>query len=555
MKNKVISLTKVIFKNSFQNMETAKSTNENKNKKSKGMIILYIFVFLYLAGIIGVFSNGLIKELMAIKQEQMLLGVILLAIAGFVLIQSIFSAINILYYSKDNEYILPLPIKPSQIIAAKTNVLLITEYFIVAIIGLIPLVIYGVLTSANVLYYISMLIVLIAFPIIPVLISSFLVLIIMSFAKFTKNRNRFQLIATILILIVVCVLSFTVGDSNTTPEELVGMVTKANGLVEILRGAFPTLGMAIDGLTNVNLGNQILNLFLLVFTTVVIYFIYMLVGQNLYLKGAVGNLASGKKTSKKLDEEKAFKKSTLTKTYVGKEFKTLLRNPVFFMQCVLPAILFPVLMIVLTFVGIKGEQNGAPTDIASMVTNRTSVYLGMGILCAIQFFLMFIYISATAVSRDGQNAVFMKYIPVPLMKQVDYKVIPNIVMTIFMNIFTIVMVEYLLKLPVIYILLITIAGIMMGILQSYISIIVDLKKPKLEWSSEYAVVKQNMNLMWPAILGLLNITVIIILSVVLGKFVSSYILITIITIVYLLLTVAVRNYIQKNVNRLFEKIY
>ena len=555
MKNKVISLTKVIFKNSFQNMETAKSTNENKNKKSKGMIILYIFVFLYLAGIIGVFSNGLIKELMAIKQEQMFLGVILLAIAGFVLIQSIFSAINILYYSKDNEYILPLPIKPSQIIAAKTNVLLITEYFIVAIIGLIPLVIYGVLTSANVLYYISMLIVLIAFPIIPVLISSFLVLIIMSFAKFTKNRNRFQLIATILILIVVCVLSFTVGDSNTTPEELVGMVTKANGLVEILRGAFPTLGMAIDGLTNVNLGNQILNLFLLVFTTVVIYFIYMLVGQNLYLKGAVGNLASGKKTSKKLDEEKAFKKSTLTKTYVGKEFKTLLRNPVFFMQCVLPAILFPVLMIVLTFAGIKGEQNGAPTDIASMVTNKTSVYLGMGILCAIQFFLMFIYISATAVSRDGQNAVFMKYIPVPLMKQVDYKVIPNIVMTIFMNIFTIVMVEYLLKLPVIYILLITIAGIMMGILQSYISIIVDLKKPKLEWSSEYAVVKQNMNLMWPAILGLLNITVIIILSVVLGKFVSSYILITIITIVYLLLTVAVRNYIQKNVNRLFEKIY
>ena len=555
MKNKVISLTKVIFKNSFQNMETAKSTNENKNKKSKGMIILYIFVFLYLAGIIGVFSNGLIKELMAIKQEQMFLGVILLAIAGFVLIQSIFSAINILYYSKDNEYILPLPIKPSQIIAAKTNVLLITEYFIVAIIGLIPLVIYGVLTSANVLYYISMLIVLIAFPIIPVLISSFLVLIIMSFAKFTKNRNRFQLIATILILIVVCVLSFTVGDSNTTPEELVGMVTKANGLVEILRGAFPTLGMAIDGLTNVNLGNQILNLFLLVFTTAVIYFIYMLVGQNLYLKGAVGNLASGKKTSKKLDEEKAFKKSILTKTYVGKEFKTLLRNPVFFMQCVLPAILFPVLMIVLTFAGIKGEQNGAPTDIASMVTNKTSVYLGMGILCAIQFFLMFIYISATAVSRDGQNAVFMKYIPVPLMKQVDYKVIPNIVMTIFMNIFTIVMVEYLLKLPVIYILLITIAGIMMGILQSYISIIVDLKKPKLEWSSEYAVVKQNMNLMWPAILGLLNITVIIILLVVLGKFVSSYILITIITIVYLLLTVAVRNYIQKNVNRLFEKIY
>ncbi len=555
MKSKVISLTKVIFKNSFQNMETAKSTNENKNKKSAGMIILYAFVFIYLAGIVGVFSNGVIKELIEINQEQMFLGLILLAIAFLVLIQSIFSAINILYYSKDNEYILPLPIKPSQIVAAKTNVLLLTEYFVVAIIGLIPLTIYGILTSANILYYISMIVILVTFPIIPTLISSLLVLIVMSFAKFTKNRNRFQLIATIFILVVVCALSFTVNDTNTTPEQLVAMITKANGLVEMLRGAFPTLGMAIEGITNVNAVSQLFNLLLLVVTTAVVYAIYILIGQKLYLKGAVGNLSSGKKTKKKFDKEKAFKKSSLTKTYVGKELKTLIRNPIFFMQCVLPAILFPILMIVLTFAGIKGEQNGVPTDIASMIPDKTTIYLGLAILCSIQFFLMFIYISATAISRDGQNATFMKYIPVPLMKQIDYKVIPNIIMTTFMSILTVVIVEYLLRIPIVYILLITIAAIMMGVLQSYISIIVDLKKPKLEWSSEYAVVKQNMNLIWPVVLGMLNITIIVILTLLLGNFINSYIFILLIAVVYLLLTMIVRNYIKKNITKLFDKIY
>ena len=555
MKSKVISLTKVIFKNSFQNMETAKSTNENKNKKSAGMIILYAFVFIYLAGIVGVFSNGVIKELIEINQEQMFLGLILLAIAFLVLIQSIFSAINILYYSKDNEYILPLPIKPSQIVAAKTNVLLLTEYFVVAIIGLIPLIIYGILTSANILYYISMIVILVTFPIIPTLISSLLVLIVMSFAKFTKNRNRFQLIATIFILVVVCALSFTVNDTNTTPEQLVAMITKANGLVEMLRGAFPTLGMAIEGITNVNAVSQLFNLLLLVVTTAVVYAIYILIGQKLYLKGAVGNLSSGKKTKKKFDKEKAFKKSSLTKTYVGKELKTLIRNPIFFMQCVLPAILFPILMIVLTFAGIKGEQNGVPTDIASMIPDKTTIYLGLAILCSIQFFLMFIYISATAISRDGQNATFMKYIPVPLMKQIDYKVIPNIIMTTFMSILTVVIVEYLLRILIVYILLITIAAIMMGVLQSYISIIVDLKKPKLEWSSEYAVVKQNMNLIWPVVLGMLNITIIVILTLLLGNFINSYIFILLIAVVYLLLTMIVRNYIKKNITKLFDKIY
>ena len=552
MKSKVLSLSKVIFKNSFQNMETAKEVN---NKKSKSMIILYIFAFLYLAGLVGVFSNSLISELLKIHQEKMFLGIILLGIAGFVLIQTIFSAINLLYYSKDNEYILPLPLKPSQIVIAKTNVLLVTEYFIVAILGLIPLSIYGILTYANILYYIEMVIVLLIFPIIPILISNLLVLIVMSFAKFTKNRNRFQLIATILILVIVFVASFAMGNTDSSPEELVQMVMKANGMVELVKNAFPTLGMAIESLTNINIGIQLLNIVFLIATTAVIYALYLLVGQKLYLKGAVGNLSSGKKNKKKIDEKKVFKNSTIFKTYVGKEFKTLLRNPIFFMQCVLPAIIFPILIIGMTILGINEESNGQTIDFANMFTNKTSIYIGIGILCVIQFFLMFIYISATAISRDGQNAVFMKYIPVKYMKQIDYKVMPNIIMTSVMSIITVIIAGILIKADILYLLLILITSIIMGVFQSYILIIVDLKKPKLEWNSEYAVVKQNMNLIWPAVSGLVSITVLIILAIMLENILNSFILTGIIALVYLLVTIITRNYINNNINKLMEKIY
>ena len=552
MKSKVLSLSKVIFKNSFQNMETAKEVN---NKKSKSMIILYIFAFLYLAGIVGVFSNSLISELLKIHQEKMFLGVILLGIAGFVLIQTIFSAINLLYYSKDNEYILPLPLKPSQIVIAKTNVLLVTEYFIVAILGLIPLSIYGILTHANILYYIEMVIVLLIFPIIPILISSLLVLIVMSFAKFTKNRNRFQLIATILILVIVFIASFAMGNTDSSPEELVQMVMKANGMVELVKNAFPTLGMAIESLTNVNIGIQLLNIMLLIVTTAIIYALYVLVGQKLYLKGAVGNLSSGKKNKKKINEKKAFKNSTIFKTYVGKEFKILLRNPIFFMQCVLPAILFPILIIGMTILGINEESNGQTIDFANMFTNKTSIYIGIGILCVIQFFLMFIYISVTAISRDGQNASFMKYIPVKYMKQIDYKVMPNIIMTSIMSIITVIIAGILIKADILYLLLILITSIIMGVFQSYVLIIVDLKKPKLEWNSEYAVVKQNMNLIWSVVISLISITVLIISGVVLENTFNSFILTGIIALVYLLVTIITRNYINNNINKLIEKIY
>ena len=549
MKNKVVALTKVFFKNSFQNMETAGGSKNKTNSKS--MMILYAIVFLYLAGIVGFFSYNLVQGLIEIQQEEIFLGLILLAIGVFVLIQTIFSAISLLYYSKDNEYILPLPIKPSQIVMAKTNVLLITEYFIVAIIGLIPLIIYGILTTANIFYYITMIITLLTFPVVPVLISSLLVLIVMSFAKFTKNRNRFQIIATIILLVVICVISFQTSDMEGSEEELIQMATKANGLVEMIRNTFPTLGMAIEALAN----NSILNLIALVLVTAILYLIYIAVGQKLFLKGAVGSLSSGKRTKKAINEKTAFKKSSLAKTYIGKEFKTLIRNPIFFMQCVMPAILFPILVIVFTFAGMQTDQNTSITDIAQMITNKTSIYLGMAILMVIQFFSMFIYISATAISRDGQNAVFMKYIPVPLIKQIDYKVMPNIIMTTIMGIISIGIAQYLFRIPILYLLLITIAAISIGMLQSYLMIIVDLKKPKLEWNSEYAVVKQNMNLVWPMFLGLANITIIAVLSYVLGSFVNSFVIIGLFIIIYLGLTILVRKYIEKNTNKLFTKIY
>ena len=55
MKNKVLSLTKVFLRSSFQNIETANNQNK-QSQKSKAMIILYVFIFAYLAGIVGFFS-------------------------------------------------------------------------------------------------------------------------------------------------------------------------------------------------------------------------------------------------------------------------------------------------------------------------------------------------------------------------------------------------------------------------------------------------------------------------------------------------------------------
>ena len=557
MKSKVISLTKVLLKNAFQKMQT--ETSSNKKRKPKSMLILYSICFLYLAGIMGFFSYQIIQNLIMIKQEQVFLGIILMGVAMFVMLQTIFSGISLLYYTKDNEHILPLPIKSSQIIMAKTNVLIITEYIMESIIGLIPLILYGILTGAGILYYITMTIVLLVFPILPILLVSLLIMIIMSFAKLTKNRNRFQIIATIILIVVIFFFSTSIQKTEGTQEELIKLITQANGLVQMIEGYFPTLGMAINALTANNVLTTIGNISILILTTIAIYCIYVVLAQKLYFKGAVGNLSSGIKTKKKLNEKVAFKKSNLAKTYIGKEFKILLRNPVFLLQCILPAVLFPVL-----FIGISllGANNSGDEEIKQMmralntIGNKESILIGAGVLGVLQFFAMFIYISVTAISRDGRNAVFMKYIPVSLMKQLEYKIAPNIIMNIFTNLETVILVQILLNLPISYLILIFISSIIIAVLQSYLMILVDLKKPKLEWSSEYAVVKQNINLAWPVVMSLANITIIIAISALSNLIaISGYITIGVIALLYLLAVIQVKKYIEKNQVILFEKIF
>ena len=121
-------LTKIFLKSSMQKTNEQYGVSSNKSKKLK--IMLYGFLALYIIGIIYIFSYNIIDGLRKINQETTFIEMILLTVLGFVTVQTIFSSINILYFTKDTDSLLPLPIKPYQIIWARTNVLILVEYLI-----------------------------------------------------------------------------------------------------------------------------------------------------------------------------------------------------------------------------------------------------------------------------------------------------------------------------------------------------------------------------------------------------------------------------------------
>ncbi len=551
--DKVIKLTKIFLKNSFSNMDARMGIST----KSKNKILIYGILFLYFAGLIIFLGYNLLDGLIAIHQETIFVGMILFMIFGLAIIQTIFSSINILYFTKDSEYLLPLPLKPYQIILARTNVMLIAEYVIIFLIGFIPLVMYGILTGAGIVYYLTMILAVILVPILPVLLISMLVMFIMSFARLTKNRNRFQLFATLLVLAIIIAISISTSGmkQDLTNEEMAQMVVQANGMIELVKGYVPTVDYLMEALTTNSLFTAIVEVLKTLGITIIGFIVYMLIAQKIYFKGLVGNLfGGGASSSNKEINQKEYRNSKLYKSYVGKEFKNMARNPVFLMQCLIPAILIPIIMVVVVYTGLNSDGMGLE-QITQMVQQMptNTFFIACIILGVIQFFTMFIYISITAISRDGENAVFMKYIPVSLYKQYLYKIIPNIIMNIVTIIITLGMAEYLLNLPVITLIALFVVATIMGILQSIAMIIVDLKRPKLNWDSEYAVAKQNLNLVFPVLLAMVNI-VILVGCVYLLKDINVYIGIGIIGILYIAATVITNKYLYNKQYELADKI-
>ena len=550
--NKIINLTKVFLKTSFSNMNTKLGMPSRKNKIISK--ILYLILFLYLAAIIVLFSSGMVESLKIINQQEIFIGLILLLVTTFCVIQTVFSSINIFYFTKDNEYILPLPLKPYEIILARTNVLILTEYIITALIGFIPLVVYGIITNMGISYYLLMFILLILVPVLPILLVSIIVMIIMSFAKITKNKNKFQLIATILVLAIVIgiSLSTTKLQDNVTNEQLANMLVEANGMVDLLKGYFPTLDYAIVSLTSDSSYVALFEVLKILILTIIGTFAYIFIAQKIYFKGLVGNLfSSSKRKTVKIDEKK-YKDSRLYKSYIAKEFKCLIRNPIFFLQCLLPAVLIPILMIALVVLEMK-NYNASLINEQLKSFNTNTYIIACVILSVIQFFSMFIYISITAISRDGKNAVFMKYIPVSLYKQYIYKCIPNILMGTITTIISIVTANIILHLDIIMIVLLFILSTIINIVNSIILIIIDLKRPKLEWDSEYAVVKQNFNLIFPMLTSM-AIILIIALSGIFMANINVYVGIIILTLIFIVILYFVNMYLYKNQNNLANKI-
>ena len=553
----IINLSTVYIK---ENNESLKIFNFKTRKFNKKNIIFWTYVIL-LFGITYV-SYEAVEYFKKIGKPEIFLNGYFLFLEIIIIFKTIMLSINVFYFSKDIENVLYLPLKPVEILISKFNILLYMNYEIELMFGLIPFLIYGIYNSLQLIYFINLILILIIFPIFATLIVSIIMIFLMKSIKLFRNKDFMQIIIS-FILITVFMLFFNnlmrymfnnIDNIQNNQQETLNLI---NDKIIKMNKCFLTIYPSTKILLVNNL-KAIIYYFELIIINLFGFGVFYFFGNKLYLEQLLkANFYFKPKKNKKIKIYKKAKKNLIGISYLKKEIKLLTRNPLFFIQSIYPVILIIIVASILIIALVPQYRNLMQME--QYKEQFKDVKFDIEAVCIIiglvQITTLFNYCSITAFSREGKSAYCIKILPVSLQKQFVLKNIPQIFFNTICSIIILIIIN--LKIPEIsckYFYIMFIISFLMIIINSFILTLIDLLMPKLEWDSEYEILKNSKNKLLQYVLIVFNILFLNYIEKIFKNYnldKSLYILIGIlflILIIFNILFSKFKNKLYKNIN-------
>ncbi len=487
---KYLSLTKVLLKSGFQ-------VTDGKSKKwFKVFLYLLLAVcclpmlFLLYFGI-----DSILPIYAHINQSAAVLGSMLFLTCMIIFFFSLFLIPSIFYFSSDLEILLALPLKSMHIIAAKFTVCVIYEYlfsFSVLIPTYAAYLHYGEIPVTFIPFGI---ITLLLIPVFPLVLSTIVTILLMRFVPLFKNRDRFNIISSILLIFLGIAYSFFMNSQGAQDETeiLMTLITGDNSLLQFFMKLFPMIPFFARAIIE----GSILDMLEAIGICAIALGTLLTLARLLYFKGAIGSSesnASHKKMSAK-QLQKSSRQRSKTGSYLKKEFKLLFRTPAYFTNCILMVILFPILMLAIFLLNQGDLVEGVSLTSLLIEVEQIDGFVAYVVFIAMAagfLFGTFNQISATALSREGKQYTVMKYLPMSYCDQIHAKMLCGVIAGIISNISIALVLMLILPFSLYYYAIYCVISAITTFIGNAYCIMIDLAKPKLIWEQEAVAVKQNL---------------------------------------------------------------
>ncbi len=529
-----LSLTKILIKGMF-------STLEGKNKKSRIMIFLFLLLMIAcfipfsiqtkeLAIFLGTSGTNLMIEMLVI------LNTIMIFIISFA------SNLGIVYFSKDNDVLLHLPIKPKEIFFARNIIVIISCYFISLLLFLPSAIGAGIAIKVSWYYYVFIALVTLILPIIPCFITSLITLFLVKYLKFVKNKDLMTYLTLGVALLVG--IGFSVGMDYLMP--VIDETTDVFALIEnyklftnklsiFVPFTIPLMKMASF---DTNITYKLIYLFGIAGISSFLICLAGFLADKMYFSALLKINGNGTK-KEKFDELKFRKKvsnNSLNSVLVQREIKTILRTPIFMVNLLIP-IIFP-LALLLVIIPIFNSINNS--DLISIVYYIKD-YLILGALLVSLICCFGSFSSPVMYSKDGSSNKTMNYLPISFMKNFLIKVSISSLISIIPYIILMVVLEFYLRFEILDLIYPFCLGLLFIIAINFIGLFIDINRPKIKWNSETEAVKSNLNVFIYMLL--------LIIYGVICFFIEEFAIILFIVTIGLIITL-----VYKNENKYIDKL-
>lgn len=499
-------------------MGNAMSTGAGKKRKKRKInlsgaalwllvlvCLLPLFAMLFQAG------RGGYELLAPMGQEGLLLELACFAGGLVTFVFGLPYILTVFYMSDDIQTLLPLPLRPAQIVGAKFTVVWVYEVLTTAAIFLPVFLGFGIAAGVGVSFWLITLLGILLLPVVPMAYAALLSMIFMRLGKVARNKSLLTTLGTVIML--VAAMGVGVASSqmeNMDQQGVLNLLMQGhNSLVGILSRLFPNLRFLVEALTGGGAWN------LLIFGAITAGFVvlFLLVASKLYLGGVLTMSETTSKRQKITAQEaaKLVRQNGSLPAYLRKEFRLLFRTPVYFLNCALMLIIWPLLFVIPLVIALLAEFGSLSETVRMLgelkdlmgnlqMTGEESALVG-GIAILVSYGLTAFLgstnlICATAISREGNGYLFMKYIPMPYRKQIQAKLLSGLIPGVlcisgYLLIFLLLGVS--LGLPPLSVALSIAASILLNVGMNCFQLWRDLCRPKLTWENEQQAVKQNFN--------------------------------------------------------------
>lgn len=446
----------------------------SKDKKAKRTSITVGFIIGFVALMIMSYVGGLSYGFITLGAEEIVPAYIVFLSSLFTLLFCAFKAGKIIFKDSCYDILSSMPIKKSALVISRF-IRLYVEGLVVACVIMLPgIAVYTFMVKPGILAVILGIISVIFVPIIPVALSVLLGVIITGISSRTKNKALFESLCVVLIIVVMLGggvlmpagenMSFDMQAMEGMANELLGMINKIYPPTAWFAGAYG-VGSSTGFLIGIIASAALLGIVVLLTVTN-----FENINRRLHTSIAKHDYKLGK-----------LEKKSMMKAIIYREAKGYFSSGTYVMNTIIGSVMAVVFSISLFFIDLESVFKNFPIDIN---VNAVFPMLFAGILTISNPI-------AVSVSMEGKEFWIIKSLPVMDRDILKGKVMFSaLLLSPFFVVGEIIMIIAL-KPSISY--LPWMIAMPMAIIACTLvmGLAINLKFPKLKWSSDVEVIKQS----------------------------------------------------------------